>query len=83
MNGKVSGSASLQVAMYGFLEELTGEFTENETEKAGRCMRGEHDFTYTLRGVDEFIVAMKGLENKMIMVDCKYTFFEFLGLLSV
>ncbi|KAL0278121.1 UNVERIFIED_CONTAM: hypothetical protein PYX00_000027 [Menopon gallinae] len=77
-DGRITGSASLQVAMYGFLEELTGQYTEDETEKAARCMKGEHDFTYTLRGMDEFIVAIKGLEHKMILVDCKKSTFTYL-----
>ncbi|GLH16127.1 Galactokinase [Gryllus bimaculatus] len=42
--GGVSSSASLEVAVYTFLETLTGQKTEFLVEKALACQKAEHDF---------------------------------------
>ena len=42
LGGGVSSSASLEVAFYTFLEELTGQTASSDREKALACQAAEH-----------------------------------------
>lgn len=65
----LSSSASLEVAVATFLEQLCGLSTPGVT-KALRCQKAEHDFADTPCGVmDQFISAM-GKRGQLLLIDC-------------
>jgi galactokinase len=66
----LSSSASLEVAVATFLEQLCALDTPGVT-KALRCQRAEHDFADTPCGVmDQFISAM-GKRGNLLLIDCR------------
>lgn len=66
----LSSSASLEVAVATFLEQLCGLQTSGVT-KALRCQRAEHDFADTPCGVmDQYISAM-GKRGNLLLIDCR------------
>lgn len=65
----LSSSASLEVAVATFLEQLFSLDTPGVT-KALRCQKAEHDFAGTPCGVmDQFISAM-GKRGNLLLIDC-------------
>ena len=75
----LSSSASLEVAVATFLEQLCGLNTPGVT-KALRCQKAEHDFADTPCGVmDQYISAM-GKRGNLLLIDCRsndYTLIPF------
>ncbi|XP_043212108.1 galactokinase-like [Amphibalanus amphitrite] len=67
----LSSSASLEVAMYTFLEALTGRKAESLREKALQCQKAEHEFPGMPCGImDQFISAM-GRKDNALLIDCR------------
>ena len=75
----LSSSASLEVAIATFLEQLCSLDTPGVT-KALRCQKAEHDFADTPCGVmDQYISAM-GKRGNLLLIDCRsndYTLIPF------
>ena len=66
----LSSSASLEVAVATFLEQLCALNTSGVV-KALRCQRAEHDFADTPCGVmDQYISAM-GKRGSLLLIDCR------------
>jgi len=66
----LSSSASLEVAIATFLEQLFGLQTSKVT-KALRCQKAEHDFADTPCGImDQYISAM-GKKGNLLLIDCR------------
>ncbi|XP_023322660.1 galactokinase [Eurytemora carolleeae] len=71
LGGGVSSSASVEVAMYTFLEELTGSTAGSDEEKALACQAAEHQYAGMPCGImDQFITVM-GEEGSVVLIDCK------------
>ncbi|XP_037094742.1 galactokinase-like [Pollicipes pollicipes] len=67
----LSSSASLEVALYTFLEALTGRAAESLREKALQCQKAEHEFPGMPCGImDQFISAM-GQADNALLIDCR------------
>lgn len=71
LGGGLSSSASLEVAVYTFLEALTGCKTGNLKEKALACQKAEHDYARMPCGImDQFISTMASNGNALL-IDCQ------------
>ncbi|XP_054748525.1 galactokinase-like [Lytechinus pictus] len=71
LGGGVSSSASLEVATYTFLEELTGCKASNLTEKALACQKAEHDFPKMPCGIMDQFVSVMAQEGSALLLDCR------------
>uniref|UniRef100_A0A1B6DN88 Galactokinase n=1 Tax=Clastoptera arizonana TaxID=38151 RepID=A0A1B6DN88_9HEMI len=69
IGGGLSSSASLEVAVYSFLEELYGK-TENLVDKALACQKAEHIFANVPCGIMDQFISIMGAENKALLIDC-------------
>ncbi|XP_059059104.1 galactokinase-like [Achroia grisella] len=66
----LSSSAALEVAVFTFLEALTGKSVD-AIEKAQLCQKAEHDFPGVPCGImDQYIVTM-GKKNHALLIDCQ------------
>lgn len=71
LGGGLSSSASLEVAVYTFLETLTGCKAENLKNKALACQKAEHDYAGMPCGImDQFISTMAEKGNALL-IDCQ------------
>lgn len=71
LGGGLSSSASLEVAVYTFLEALTGCKTGNLKDKALACQKAEHDYAGMPCGImDQFISTMAEKGNALL-IDCQ------------
>ncbi|OWR49169.1 hypothetical protein KGM_215041 [Danaus plexippus plexippus] len=70
MGSGVSSSASLEVAFFTFLEDLT-KITVDPVKKAQLCQKAEHDFPGMPCGImDQFIVTL-GKKDHALLIDCR------------
>ncbi|XP_013199359.2 galactokinase [Amyelois transitella] len=70
MGSGLSSSASLEVGVFTFLEQLTG-LSVDPVEKARLCQSAEHEFPGVPCGImDQYIVAM-GQEDHALLIDCR------------
>ncbi|KAG8225651.1 hypothetical protein J437_LFUL010336 [Ladona fulva] len=69
--GGLSSSAALEVAMFTFLEALTGDFTAKPPEKALLCQKAEHEFAGVPCGVMDQYASIFGAKGKAILLDCR------------
>ncbi|XP_052759417.1 galactokinase-like isoform X2 [Galleria mellonella] len=66
----LSSSAALEVAVFTFLEALTG-YKIDPIQKAKLCQKAEHEFPGVPCGImDQYIVAM-GKKNHALLIDCQ------------
>ncbi|XP_026725361.1 galactokinase-like [Trichoplusia ni] len=66
----LSSSASIEVAIFTFLEGLTGN-TVGLVEKAKLCQKAEHEFPGMPCGImDQYIVTM-GKKDHALLIDCR------------
>lgn len=71
LGGGLSSSASLEVAMYTFLENLTGREAKSLRDKALACQKAEHTFPGMPCGImDQFITVM-GKKEHALLIDCR------------
>ncbi|KAJ0176981.1 hypothetical protein K1T71_006990 [Dendrolimus kikuchii] len=70
MGAGVSSSASVEVAVFTFLESLTGR-TVGLIEKAKLCQKAEHEFPGMPCGImDQYIVTL-GKKDHALLIDCR------------
>ncbi|XP_068631840.1 galactokinase-like [Battus philenor] len=70
MGSGVSSSASLEVAVFTFLEALTG-ISVTPVEKALLCQKAEHQFPGMPCGImDQYIVTL-AQKNHALLIDCR------------
>lgn len=71
LGGGVSSSASLEVAVYTFLEALTRNRASSLQEKALACQKAEHTFAGMPCGIMDQFISVMGQEGSAIMIDCR------------
>ncbi|XP_023346770.1 galactokinase [Eurytemora carolleeae] len=71
LGGGVSSSASVEVAMYTFLEELTGSTAGSDEEKALACQAAEHQYAGMPCGIMDQFISVMGEEGSAVLIDCK------------
>ncbi|KAJ9596657.1 hypothetical protein L9F63_012354 [Diploptera punctata] len=71
IGGGLSSSASLEVAVYTFLEALTGQTTQQKKEKALACQAAEHDFANMPCGIMDQFIATMGEKGTALFIDCR------------
>ena len=71
LGGGVSSSASLEVAVYTMLEELTGSTAESEKHKALACQAAEHSHAGMPCGIMDQFISVMGRAGSALMIDCR------------
>jgi len=71
LGGGVSSSASLEVAMFTFLEALVGVKCESLKEKALCCQRAEHQFPGMPCGIMDQFISVMGQQGHALLIDCR------------
>ena len=73
IGGGVSSSASLEVGMYTFLEQLETEpeFSVSQKDKALACQQAEHKFAFMPCGIMDQFISMMGKEGYALLIDCQ------------
>lgn len=71
LGGGVSSSASLEVATYTFLEELTGCKASDLKLKALACQKAEHDFPKMPCGIMDQFVSVMAQKGHALLLDCR------------
>merc|ERR1719187_557076 len=71
LGGGVSSSASVEVATYTFLEELTGEKAASEKEKALACQAAEHSHAGMPCGIMDQFIPVMGNPANALLIDCR------------
>jgi len=71
LGGGVSSSASLEVAMYTFLEELTHSPAKGEREKALACQAAEHQFAGMPCGIMDQFISVMAKHSQAVLIDCR------------
>ncbi|XP_072169376.1 galactokinase-like [Diadema setosum] len=71
LGGGVSSSASLEVATYTFLEELTGCKATDLKQKALACQKAEHDFPKMPCGIMDQFISVMAQEGNALLLDCR------------
>ena len=72
LGGGLSSSASLEVATYTFLEQLTGKEEEDLKAKALVCQKAEHEFAHMPCGIMDQFISVMGKKGKALLLDCRY-----------
>ncbi|CAL1540410.1 unnamed protein product [Lymnaea stagnalis] len=72
LGGGVSSSASVEVAVYTFLEEMGGAGDDVPTiEKILSCQKAEHVFANMPCGIMDQYIAMMAKEGHALLIDCR------------
>uniref|UniRef100_T1IN04 Galactokinase n=1 Tax=Strigamia maritima TaxID=126957 RepID=T1IN04_STRMM len=71
IGGGLSSSASLEVATYTFLEELTENRTQNLKNKALACQKAEHDFAHMPCGIMDQFASCLCKPGNALLLDCE------------
>ena len=71
LGGGLSSSASLEVATYTFLEQLTGKVEKDLKAKALVCQKAEHDFANMPCGIMDQFISVMGKEGNALLLDCR------------
>ncbi|KAG8225652.1 hypothetical protein J437_LFUL010337 [Ladona fulva] len=69
--GGLASSAALEVAMFTFLEALTGDFTAKPPEKSLLCQKAEHEYVGVPCGIMDQYASIFGTKGKAILLDCR------------
>ncbi len=70
LGGGLSSSASLEVAMYTFLECLSGS-RHDPKAKALVCQKAEHEFPGMPCGIMDQFIAVMGKKDHALLLDCR------------
>jgi len=70
LGGGVSSSASLEVATYTLLEQMTGNLAVTEKEKALACQAAEHSHAGMPCGIMDQFISVMGKEGSALLIDC-------------
>lgn len=73
LGGGLSSSASVEVAMYTFLEALCGAKHDLKA-KALACQKAEHDFPGMPCGIMDQFIAVMGKKDHALLLDCRFVF---------
>ena len=71
LGGGLSSSASLEVATYTFLEQLTGKKEKDLKAKALACQKAEHEFANMPCGVMDQFISVMGKKGSALLLDCR------------
>eukprot|EP00090_Calanus_glacialis_P046365 TRINITY_DN9080_c0_g1_i11.p1 TRINITY_DN9080_c0_g1~~TRINITY_DN9080_c0_g1_i11.p1 ORF type:complete len:337 (-),score=104.11 TRINITY_DN9080_c0_g1_i11:146-1156(-) len=71
LGGGVSSSASVEVATYTFLEELTADKAASEKDKALACQAAEHSHAGMPCGIMDQFISVMGKQGAALLIDCK------------
>lgn len=71
LGGGLSSSASLEVAMFTFLETLTGKPADTLQAKALACQKAEHEFAAMPCGIMDQFISTMGKEGNALLIDCR------------
>lgn len=79
LGGGVSSSASIEVATYTYLEQLTGGINNNisKKDKALACQKAEHEFAGMPCGIMDQFISMMGEEGHALLIDCRFVVSHF------
>lgn len=72
LGGGLSSSASLEVAVYTFLEQLCGEEQKDLKGKALACQKAEHEFARVPCGIMDQFISVMGERGNALLLDCRY-----------
>ena len=77
LGGGLSSSASLEVAVARFLEEIMGDLAfssspgiPHEKERAIRCQRAENQWCHSPCGIMDQYISSAGQEAALLLIDC-------------
>ncbi|XP_076472479.1 galactokinase-like [Babylonia areolata] len=70
LGGGVSSSASLEVATFTFLEQVTGTQVE-QLKKALACQKAEHDYAGMPCGIMDQFISVMGRTDHALLIDCR------------
>ena len=70
LGGGLSSSASIEVAMYTFLEALCG-VQHDLKAKALACQKAEHDFPGMPCGIMDQFISVMGKKDHALFLDCR------------
>lgn len=73
LGGGLSSSASLEVAIFTFLEALSKRDDIVEADKAKLCQKAEHDFALMPCGIMDQFISTFGKEDNALLIDCRLT----------
>ena len=71
IGGGVSSSASVEVAFYTFLEQLTGSSADSDKHKALACQAAEHSHAGMPCGIMDQFISVMGTEGSALLIDCR------------
>jgi len=71
LGGGVSSSASVEVAFYTFLEQLTGSRAKSDQEKALACQGAEHSHAGMPCGIMDQFISVMGKQGTALLIDCR------------
>ncbi|KAK3728541.1 hypothetical protein QZH41_011618 [Actinostola sp. cb2023] len=71
LGGGLSSSASLEVAMYTFLEQLCDAEQTDLKAKALACQKAEHDFAGMPCGIMDQFISVMGKKGNALLLDCR------------
>ena len=71
LGGGVSSSASVEVATFTFLEELTGSQAQTEKHKALACQAAEHSHAGMPCGIMDQFISVMGKQGNALLIDCR------------
>ncbi|CAH1116088.1 unnamed protein product [Phaedon cochleariae] len=71
IGGGLSSSASLEVATYIFLDELTGNKSVSLTDKALACQKAEHEYAGMPCGIMDQFISIMGEKDHALLIDCR------------
>lgn len=72
IGGGLSSSASLEVATYVFLDQLTGTKAIGLTDKALACQKAEHDYAGMPCGIMDQFISFMGKQDHALLIDCRH-----------
>lgn len=72
LGGGLSSSASVEVAMYTFLEQLCDSEQNDLKAKALACQKAEHDFAGMPCGIMDQFISVMGKKGNALLLDCRY-----------
>lgn len=70
IGGGLSSSASLEVSMYTFLEELFIDPATSQEDKAKRCQKAEHTYADMPCGIMDQLISTTGKLGHATLIDC-------------
>ncbi|XP_055509986.1 galactokinase [Leucoraja erinacea] len=70
LGGGLSSSASLEVAIYTFLQQICPD-DGDLVEKALACQKAEHTFSFVPCGIMDQFISVMGIAGHALLIDCR------------